>query len=107
VVRGDMSLVGPRPLLSEYLPLYTPEQARRHAVRPGITGLAQVSGRNCVTWEERFALDVWYVNNRRLLLDMSILARTIIQVLRRRGITQDGHATAEAFRGSKPIASAS
>src|SRR5690349_21738968 len=83
VLRGDMSLVGPRPLLMEYLPLYTPEQARRHEVRPGITGWAQVNGRNAISWEDRFELDVWYVNHQSLRLDLKILAVTIWKVLRR------------------------
>ena len=100
VLRGDMSLVGPRPLLMEYLPLYTPEQARRHEVRPGITGWAQVNGRNAISWEERFALDVWYVENRSLLLDLRILALTAARVLAREGISQEGRATLERFRGS-------
>ncbi|HWR97726.1 MAG TPA: sugar transferase, partial [Candidatus Methanoperedens sp.] len=90
VLRGDMSLVGPRPLLTEYLPLYTPEQARRHEVRPGITGWAQVNGRNAISWEERFALDVWYVDNRSLRLDLRILALTVAKVLTREGISQEG-----------------
>jgi lipopolysaccharide/colanic/teichoic acid biosynthesis glycosyltransferase len=93
VVRGEMSLVGPRPLLLEYLERYTPEQARRHEVRPGITGLVQISGRNSLSWEEKFALDVWYVDHRSLALDLRILARTIPALLTRRGITQPGHAT--------------
>jgi sugar transferase EpsL len=93
VVRGEMSLVGPRPLLIEYLERYTPEQARRHDVRPGITGLVQISGRNSLSWEEKFALDVWYVDHRSLALDLRILARTIPALLTRRGITQPGHAT--------------
>jgi sugar transferase EpsL len=100
VVRGQMSLVGPRPLLPQYLERYTPEQARRHEVRPGITGLAQVSGRNALTWEEKFALDVWYVDNCSFLLDMKILALTVWQVLARRGINQPGHATAQEFMGT-------
>jgi len=100
VLRGDMSLVGPRPLLVEYVPLYTPEQARRHEVRPGITGWAQVNGRNAVSWEEKFRLDVWYVDNRSIMLDMRILAMTAAKVLKRDGITQEGHATTEPFRGS-------
>jgi sugar transferase EpsL len=99
VLRGDMSLVGPRPLLMEYLDLYTPEQARRHEVRPGLTGLAQVAGRNALSWQDRFALDVWYVDHWSLWLDARILARTVWAVLRRRGIT-DGTATAERFTGS-------
>jgi lipopolysaccharide/colanic/teichoic acid biosynthesis glycosyltransferase len=93
VVTGDMSLVGPRPLLMEYLPHYSPDQARRHAVRPGITGWAQVNGRNAISWEEKFALDVWYVDNHSLLLDMRILWRTLVSVLRRHGISADGEAT--------------
>ncbi len=101
VLRGDMSLVGPRPLLMEYLPLYTPEQARRHEVRPGITGWAQVNGRNALTWEEKFALDVWYVDHRSFRLDVTILARTVVQVLGRRGISADGHATMPPFSGTK------
>jgi sugar transferase EpsL len=100
VVHGDMSLVGPRPLLMEYLPLYTPEQARRHEVRPGITGWAQVNGRNAVTWEEKFTLDVWYVDHRSTRLDVEILTRTVSQVLRGRGVAAPGHATTESFRGS-------
>lgn len=99
VVRGEMSLVGPRPLLVEYLPLYTPEQARRHEVRPGITGLAQVSGRNTLSWEDRFQLDVWYVDNWSIALDLRILGRTIIKVLKREGISGAGRETMEPFRG--------
>jgi lipopolysaccharide/colanic/teichoic acid biosynthesis glycosyltransferase len=97
VLRGDMSLVGPRALLMEYLPLYTAEQSRRHEVRPGITGLAQVSGRNALPWPERLALDVVYVDNRSMGLDLWILATTITKVLRREGITAEGHATVEKF----------
>ena len=100
VLRGEMSLVGPRPLLMEYLPLYSPAQARRHSMRPGLTGLAQVSGRNAVSWEEKFKSDVWYVDHWSLWLDLSILVRTAAQVVRRQGITQAGHATAAAFQGS-------
>jgi sugar transferase EpsL len=100
VVHGDMSLVGPRPLLMEYLPLYTPEQARRHEVRPGITGWAQVHGRNAVTWEEKFDLDVWYVDHRSTRLDVEILGRTVAQVLSGHGVSAPGHATMEPFRGS-------
>lgn len=99
VLRGQMSLVGPRPLLAEYLPLYTAEQARRHEVRPGITGWAQVHGRNAVPWEERLAFDTWYVDHRSLSLDLRILARTVWQVVSRRGVQQPGHATMERFRG--------
>ena len=100
VVHGDMSLVGPRPLLMEYLPLYTPEQARRHEVRPGITGWAQVNGRNAVTWDEKFALDVWYVDHRSTRLDLEILAKTVSQVFSGHGVSAPGHATMEPFRGS-------
>jgi lipopolysaccharide/colanic/teichoic acid biosynthesis glycosyltransferase len=100
VLRGDMSLVGPRPLLMEYLPLYTPEQARRHEVRPGLTGLAQVRGRNALTWEEKFALDVWYVDHVSPLLDLRILALTVGQVLSGRAISHAGHATMPRFGGS-------
>jgi sugar transferase EpsL len=100
VLRGDMSLVGPRPLLMEYLPLYTPEQACRQEVRPGITGWAQVNGRNALSWEEKFALDVWYIDNRSLWLDLRILAATVRQVLRRDGISAAGEATMPAFTGN-------
>ncbi|MBU0664996.1 MAG: sugar transferase [Proteobacteria bacterium] len=102
VLKGEMSLVGPRPLLMEYLPLYTPEQARRHEVRPGITGWAQVNGRNTLSWEEKFKLDVWYVDNRSFWLDMKILWLTAGKVLKRDGISQEGSVTMEKFRGSKP-----
>lgn len=100
VISGDMSLVGPRPLLPEYVELYTPEQARRHEVRPGVTGLAQVEGRNQLTWDERLALDVWYVDNRTFWLDIKILTRTVVAVITRRGISQSGYATVERFQGS-------
>ncbi|MBW3664787.1 MAG: sugar transferase [Actinobacteria bacterium] len=100
VFTGEMSLVGPRPLLPEYLDLYSPEQARRHEVPPGITGLAQVEGRNALDWEERLALDVRYVEERSFWLDVRILARTLVAVLTRRGVRQPGHATSERFRGS-------
>jgi lipopolysaccharide/colanic/teichoic acid biosynthesis glycosyltransferase len=100
VLRGDMSLVGPRPLLMEYLPLYTPQQARRHEARPGITGWAQISGRNAISWDERFALDVWYVDNQSISLDLRILATTLIRVVQREGTSQEGHATMPRFRGS-------
>lgn len=100
VIKGDMSLIGPRPLLIKYLPLYTPEQARRHEVRPGITGWTQVNGRNSLSWEEKFKLDVWYVDNMSFALDMKILWRTLIKVLNREGINQQGQATMEAFKGS-------
>lgn len=100
VLRGDMSLVGPRPLLMEYLPLYSPTQARRHEVRPGLTGWAQVNGRNRISWEERLRLDTWYVDNRSLALDMKILAITLVKVMGREGISQPGHSTSEKFNGS-------
>jgi lipopolysaccharide/colanic/teichoic acid biosynthesis glycosyltransferase len=100
VLAGDMSLVGPRPLLMQYLPRYSPEQARRHEVPPGITGWAQINGRNALTWEEKFALDVWYVDNRSLWLDLVILARTVVAVLRRQGISAAGEATMPEFMGS-------
>jgi lipopolysaccharide/colanic/teichoic acid biosynthesis glycosyltransferase len=101
VLRGDMSLVGPRPLLVEYLPRYSPEQARRHEVQPGITGLAQVEGRNALTWPEKFALDVYYVDHHGLALDLWILARTVVAVLRRRGISAAGQATMPPFQGER------
>lgn len=101
VMRGEMSLVGPRPLLLKYLPLYSAEQRRRHDVRPGITGWAQVNGRNALSWEEKLSLDVWYVDNRSFLLDLQILVRTVPRVLRREGISQNGRETADEFRGSE------
>ncbi|RWO52440.1 sugar transferase [Mesorhizobium sp.] len=101
VVKGDMSLVGPRPLLMEYLPLYTPEQARRHDMRPGITGWAQVNGRNALGWDEKFRLDVWYVDNRSIRLDMKILWMTLLKVVRRDGISAAGEATMPRFRGGR------
>ena len=100
VLIGDMSLVGPRPLLMEYLPLYTPEQARRHEVRPGITGWAQVNGRNAISWEEKFALDVWYVDNQSLWLDIKILLLTVKKVFVREGISAVGEATISKFTGT-------
>jgi lipopolysaccharide/colanic/teichoic acid biosynthesis glycosyltransferase len=100
VLRGDMSLVGPRPLLMEYLPRYSPEQMRRHEVRPGITGWAQVNGRNAVSWEEKFEMDVWYVDHLSLAVDARILWRTLRSVMVREGISADGHATAPAFLGT-------
>nr|WP_030499771.1 sugar transferase [Micromonospora purpureochromogenes] len=106
VLRGDMSLVGPRPLLPEYLDRYTPTQARRHEVRPGVTGLAQVRGRNELSWEEKFALDVEYVDNRSLRLDLAILVATVRTVLRREGISAAGSATAPEFLGTVPAAAA-
>ena len=101
VLKGDMSLVGPRPLLMEYLPLYSPEQARRHEVRPGITGWAQVNGRNAIGWEDKFKLDVWYVDHRSLWLDIKILWLTVKKVLVREGISAAGEATMGKFTGSK------
>lgn len=101
VVRGDMSLVGPRPLLVQYLARYTPEQARRHEVRPGVTGLAQVSGRNLLKWEDKFAKDVEYVDRRSLRLDLAIVLRTVAGVLRREGVTAEGEATMTEFLGSE------
>ena len=100
VLRGDMSLVGPRPLLMQYLPLYSPEQARRHEVRPGLTGFAQVEGRNALTWDQKFAADVWYVDNRGFWLDLKILWRTAAMVLKREGISAAGEATMPPFSGS-------
>ena len=100
VLKGEMSLVGPRPLLMEYLPLYTPEQARRHDVRPGITGWAQVNGRNAISWDEKFALDVWYVDNRSFCFDLKILWMTLRKVLVRDGIDDDGGVGMERFRGN-------
>ncbi len=102
VLAGDMSLVGPRPLLMQYLERYSPEQARRHEVPPGITGWAQVNGRNALSWEEKFALDVWYVDNRSLWLDAAILWRTLRAVIRREGISAAGEATMPEFLGSNP-----
>lgn len=101
VIKGDMSLVGPRPLLMQYLDRYTPEQMRRHEVKPGMTGWAQVNGRNAVTWEQKFVLDVWYVNHQSLWLDLKIIALTVWKIFKREGINQPGHATMEEFIGSK------
>jgi lipopolysaccharide/colanic/teichoic acid biosynthesis glycosyltransferase len=101
VLKGDMSLVGPRPLLGEYLSLYTFKQARRHDVRPGITGWAQVNGRNAISWEDKFELDVWYVDNQSFMLDLKILLLTIKKVFMREGISAEGEATMSKFRGSK------
>ena len=101
VLKGDMSLVGPRPLLVEYLPLYSPEQYRRHEVQPGITGWAQVNGRNAISWEDKFKLDVWYVDNQSLWLDIRIILLTVKKVLLRDGISADGEATMAKFTGSK------
>jgi sugar transferase EpsL len=99
VIKGDMSLVGPRPLLIQYLDRYTPEQMRRHQVKPGITGWAQVNGRNAITWEEKFALDVWYVDHQSLWLDLKVLAQTVWKILKREGISHPGQATMEEFMG--------
>ena len=99
VLKGDMSLVGPRPLLVQYLPLYSAEQRRRHLVKPGITGWAQVNGRNSISWEEKFKLDVWYVGNASFLLDVKIIYLTIKKVFMREGISAQGHATMEYFQG--------
>ena len=100
VVKGDMSLVGPRPLLVEYLPLYDARQTRRHEVKPGVTGWTQVNGRNALTWEQKFDLDVWYVENRSLLLDLRILTITLLHLFRPKGISQGGHATMPKFTGT-------
>lgn len=100
ILRGDMSLVGPRPLLMRYLPLYSPEQARRHDVRPGLTGWAQINGRNALSWEEKFALDQWYVEHRSFLLDLRILWLTALKVVKREGISSAGEATMPPFTGS-------
>jgi lipopolysaccharide/colanic/teichoic acid biosynthesis glycosyltransferase len=100
VLTGDMSLVGPRPLLMAYLPRYSIRQARRHEVRPGLTGWAQVNGRNSLSWDEKFELDVWYVDNHTFLLDLRILGATVLQVVRRHGISSEGHATMPEFQGS-------
>jgi len=102
VIKGEMSLVGPRPLLMQYLERYTPEQMRRHEVKPGITGWAQVNGRNAITWEQKFELDVWYVDHRNLLLDFKILVMTLWGALIRKGISQPGRATMDEFQGTAP-----
>ncbi len=102
VLVGDMSIVGPRPLLMEYLPLYTPEQSRRHAMRPGITGWAQVNGRNALEWDQKFKLDVWYVDNWSLALDWRIFWMTWSKVFKRHGVSAEGEATMHKFRGSAP-----
>ena len=101
VIMGEMSLVGPRPLLIEYLPLYSSQQARRHDVRPGITGWAQVNGRNTITWDEKFALDIWYVDNQSLKLDVKIMLLTFLKVLKREGISASEEVTMSKFKGSK------
>lgn len=103
VLKGDMSMIGPRPLLKEYLPLYSREQLRRHEVKPGVTGWAQVNGRNAISWERKFEYDVEYVDNCSFLLDMKILFLTFLKVLSGRGITQDGHVSAEKFRGGNTV----
>jgi sugar transferase EpsL len=100
IIKGDLSFVGPRPLLMEYLSKYTPEQARRHDVKPGITGWAQVNGRNAISWEEKFKLDVWYVEHQSFILDMKILLLTLIKVLKKEGINANGYATMPEFTGS-------
>ncbi len=100
VLRGDMSLVGPRPLLMQYLPLYNKQQMRRHDVRPGITGWAQINGRNSINWQEKFNLDLWYVNNRSLFLDCKILLLTIKKAYKKEGVSAEGHATIEPFKGN-------
>lgn len=101
VLNGDMSLVGPRPLLMEYLPLYSAEQARRHNAKPGITGWAQVNGRNAISWDEKFELDVWYVDHQSVWLDIKILFLTVFKVLKKEGISQEGHVTMEKFSGQE------
>ncbi len=101
VLKGDMSLIGPRPLLVEYLPLYNDFQKRRHEVRPGITGWAQVNGRNAISWEQKFEYDVWYVDNLSFLLDVKIIFKTIKKIVIREGISQEGQATMEVFKGNK------
>jgi len=106
VLKSDMSIVGPRPLLMQYLERYTPEQARRHEVKPGVTGWAQVNGRNALSWEEKFEMDVWYVDHWSLGLDLRIIGMTIRSVLKREGISAEGHATAEEFMGSRQDAKA-
>jgi len=100
VIKGDMSIVGPRPLLTQYLSRYTPEQARRHELRPGVTGWAQINGRNAISWEEKFKLDVWYVDNQSFWLDIKIIWLTIWKILKRDGISQEGQATMKEFLGS-------
>lgn len=100
VLKGDMSLVGPRPLCMEYLPLYSSEQARRHCVKPGVTGWAQVNGRNSISWERKFELDVWYVDNQSFMLDVKIMIMTLVSVLKRDGISSDSYVTMEDFKGN-------
>ncbi|HHF2913379.1 sugar transferase [Vibrio diabolicus] len=101
VLKGEMSLVGPRPLLMQYLPLYNKEQARRHEVRPGVTGWAQINGRNAISWEDKFKLDVWYVDNRSFWLDVKILLLTVKKVFVKEGISAEGHVTTEYFKGNE------
>jgi sugar transferase EpsL len=101
VIKGDMSIVGPRPLMMKYLNRYTPQQARRHEVKPGITGWAQINGRNTLTWEDKFKMDVWYVDNRSVWLDSKIISKSIWMVIRRQGITQEGRATVDEFFGTQ------
>ena len=100
ILKGDMSFVGPRPLLVEYLPLYSPQQAKRHEVKPGITGWAQVNGRNAISWDEKFRLDVWYVDNQSFVLDIKIFWMTLMKTVKKEGISQEGHSTMEKFRGN-------
>ncbi|MEF1172542.1 sugar transferase [Vibrio sinaloensis] len=101
VLKGEMSLVGPRPLLMQYLPLYSKEQARRHNVRPGVTGWAQINGRNAISWEDKFKLDTWYVDNQSFILDIKILFLTVKKVLVKEGISAEGHVTIEPFKGNR------
>lgn len=101
VLKGDMSLVGPRPLMMKYLPRYTSQQARRHEMKPGITGWAQINGRNAISWEDRFELDVWYVDNWNIWIDIKILFKTVMSVFQREGITQEGHVTMTEFMGTE------
>ena len=103
ILKGEMSIVGPRPLLMQYLERYSPEQARRNEVRPGLTGWAQINGRNAITWEEKFRLDVWYVDNQSFRIDIKIIFMTILKVLKREGISQRGQATMEEFMGNKSL----
>jgi len=101
VLKGDMGIVGPRPLMMKYLNRYTPEQARRHEVKPGITGWAQINGRNAISWEDKFKLDIWYVDNWTILLDIKIILKTIWMVITRQGVTQQGRATVDEFMGTQ------
>jgi len=103
ILKGDMSFVGPRPLLMKYLPLYTSEQARRHEVKPGITGWAQVNGRNTINWDKKFRYDIWYVDNCSIWLDITILFLTVLKVIKRKGVSQEGHISMEEFMGSEPL----